>query len=63
VDVQNASFDFAQDEDEPDVPSTICLFLSEVEGRTIVVPGSSGLSIIDPREMQSNPIAALRATA
>jgi hypothetical protein len=36
----HASFDFVQDEDEFDVPSTIYLILSEVEGRTMMLLAS-----------------------
>jgi hypothetical protein len=47
LDVQRASFDFAQDEVELGMPSTVYLIVSEVEGRTIVVPGSSRRSIAE----------------
>src|SRR5260221_13854508 len=45
-----ASFDFAQDEDEFDVPATVYLILSVVEGRTAPVqmcacPGAFALSL------------------
>jgi hypothetical protein len=44
-----AFFDFAQNEDELDVPSTIYHILSEVEGRTVSMRCSRPSLTLDPR--------------